>query len=93
MFFSTASCQTALPIFTWQNDPLATVPLLKISFPDGSKDDFAVLRTYNPVPLGPTERAEDVDSCIYDGYLQDEKDVYVTLTGCANSHNFQVNKH
>jgi hypothetical protein len=88
--FLAVSCQTAVPIFSWQSEPLAPVPHLKITFPDGSKDDFALLRPYNPVPLGPTERAEDVDACIYDGYLQDEKDVYVTLTGCANSDNFQV---
>ena len=89
-FYLTVACQTALPIFSWQSEPNAPVPLLKVTFPDGSKDDLAVLRPYNPVPLGSNERAEDVDSCIYDGFLQDEKSVYVTLTGCANSDKFQV---
>jgi hypothetical protein len=51
------------------------------------------LRRYNPIPAGPNERAEDIDSCIYDGYLKDESDVYVTVTGCASSNNFQVKNH
>jgi len=35
---------------------------------------------------------EDVDTCIYDGYLAQEEDVYVTLTGCAHTDTFNVNK-
>ena len=40
--------------------------------------------------MGRDEREEDVDKCIYDGYLMNEKDVYVTMAGCINSDNFQV---
>jgi len=62
---------------------------LKISFPDGSVD-FAELKYFNPIPVGINERAEDVDSCIYDGYLRLESDSYVTVTGCAFSSSFSV---
>jgi hypothetical protein len=85
--------QTALPSFSWRAASHNAIPLLRITFPDGDQDDFAVLRRYNPIPVGPNERAEDVDSCIYDGYLRDESDVYVTVTGCASSDNFQVPKN
>ena len=56
-----------------------------------SQTDFQ--QTYNPIPVGADERAEEVDNCIYDGYLMNEKDVYVTMAGCANSDNFQVKIH
>jgi len=87
---SAVSCQNPIPSFSWQQGPPHQVPLLRIRFPDGDKDDFAILKTFNPIPLGANERAEDVDSCIYDGYLQNESNVYVTVTGCANSDTFQV---
>ena len=80
-----------MPTFTWLNkaSPLG-VPLLRITFPDGGEDDVAVLKEYNPIPMGPSERSSDVDRCIYSGILGNEKDVDVTLTGCAMSDNFQV---
>jgi hypothetical protein len=69
---------------------LAEVPLLQIDFHDGGVEDVALLSPFNPIPQGPTERSEEIDPCIYDGYLQNEKDVYVTLTGCPLSESFQV---
>jgi hypothetical protein len=66
------------------------VPHLKITFPDGDEDDFAVLRRFNPIPQGRTERADDIDDCIFHGYLLKEKDVYITVTGCPQSNNFEV---
>jgi hypothetical protein len=88
---SAVSCTppVALPSFSWEHETSRLVPLMKINFPDGS-EDFAVLQTYNPIPVGADERAEEVDNCIYDGYLMNEKDVYVTMAGCANSDNFQI---
>jgi hypothetical protein len=62
---------------------------LKVTFQDG-QEDIAVLKRYNPIPVGPNEREENVDQCIFDGYLADEKDVYVTVTGCPLSGNFDV---
>jgi hypothetical protein len=62
---------------------------LKITFPDGS-EDTAVLKRFNPIPAGPNEREEDVDPCIFDGYLRQEDDSYVTVTGCPLTGNFDV---
>ena len=81
----------SLPSFSWQIDesPFG-VPLLRIKFQDGGDDDFALLRKFNPIPIGPTERSESVDDCIYNGFLSKEEDVHVTVTGCAMSDNYQV---
>jgi len=86
---SLALCQgnNAVPKFTWlKTQPQ---PLLKITFPDGS-EDTAVLKRFNPIPVGPNEREEDVDPCIFDGYLRQEDDSYVTVTGCPLTGNFDV---
>ncbi len=84
--------QTSLPTFQWLNEfaPFSTVPLLKISFPDGNEDDFAILKSYNPVPAGPNEREEDVDPCIFEGHLLNDPEAFVTLTGCPFTMNFEV---
>ena len=85
------SCNELLPSFSWENaNSRQAIPLLRITFPDGS-DDYAVLKAFNPIPLGRDEREEDVDKCIFDGYLMNEKNVHVTLAGCVNSDTFQVN--
>ncbi len=82
--------QQELPSFYWEKaNARQFYPLLKISFPDGS-EDYAVLNAFNPIPLGRDEHEEDVDNCIFDGYLMNEKDVYVTMAGCADSNTFQV---
>ena len=87
-----ALCQNdgKLPSFSWLNkeSPFG-VPLLKIGFPDGGLDEIVFLRKFNPIPVGPNERADSVDECIYNGFLSKEKS-HVTLTGCAKSNNFQV---
>jgi len=81
------------PAFSWVNEASADgVPLLRIRFPDGGADDFAVLKVFNPIPQGPLERAEEIDSCIFEGHLQNEKDAFIALTGCPNSDNFLVSK-
>ena len=51
---------------------------------------MAVLKPFNPIPQAASEREEEIDPCIYEGYLMNEKDVYITMTGCVNSDNFQV---
>jgi hypothetical protein len=79
------------PSFEWIGTlSFDEIPKLKISFPDGGVDDLAILQRYNPIPVGPTERSEDVDNCIFHGYLLTEKDVYVTVTGCPGSLSQQV---
>ena len=79
------------PAFTWVGESaFDQIPHLKITFPDGEEDDVAVLMRYNPIPLAPHERSEDLDSCIFHGYLEKEKNVYITVTGCPFSNTFQV---
>jgi len=89
-FTFSVSSQEELPSFSWEKaNARQSNPLLKITFPDGS-EDYAVLNAFNPIPLGSDEHEEDVDNCIYNGYLMNEKDVYVTMAGCADSNTFQV---
>ena len=65
--------------------------MLKINFPDGKESDFANLKHFDIIPAGRNEDPSKVDSCIYDGYLTNEKNVYVTVTGgCAYSKSFEV---
>ena len=79
-----------LPSFEWVSNG-AALPLLKINFPDGKGSDFANLRHFEIIPAGRNEDPAKVDNCIYDGYLTNEKNVYVTLTGgCAHSKSFEV---
>ena len=80
-----------LPSFTWQrvSSRQTAIPSIKITFPDGT-EDFAVIQHYNPIAQGRDEQEEDIDQCIFDGYLLNEKDVYVTVTGCPNADNFGV---
>ena len=82
----------SIPSFSW--DPELSgdgTPLFRIRFPDS--DEFAVLSRFNPVPVGKLEREDDVDGCIFDGFLRDEPESVVTLTGCPLSTNFQVCSH
>jgi hypothetical protein len=80
-----------LPSFEWVDDASSALPLLKITFPDGNEDDFAVLKHFDIIPTGRNEDPATVDNCIYDGYLTNENNVYVTLTGgCVCSKTFDV---
>jgi len=75
-----------VPSFEW-----VSTDSLKINYPNGNAD-FADLKQYNPIPVGPNERAESVDPCIFNGYLKEESNVYITLAGCPFTNNFQA-KH
>jgi len=89
-----ASCQNGVPTFEWAQDEVSPdgVPLLSINFHDGRKNDVAILKRFNPIPEGKNEREEDIDNCIFDGFLRDEDKVYVTLTGgCPFEDTFDVN--
>ncbi len=91
-----ASCQNGVPTFEWVQDEVSPdgVPLLSINFHDGRKNDVAILKSFNPIPKGKNEREEDIDNCIFDGFLRDEEKVYVTLTGgCPFEDTFDVNKY
>jgi hypothetical protein len=76
-----------LPTFSWESNGIEISPNLRITFPDGS-EDVAVLKEFNLIDQKSFD--EEIDPCIFDGFLKFEKDVYVTLTGCANTNNFQV---
>ena len=80
-----------LPSFSWEkvSSRQTSLPSLKITFPDGT-EDYTVLQRYNPIPQGHDELEEDIDQCIFDGYLLNEKDVYVVMAGCPNSDSFEV---
>jgi hypothetical protein len=70
---------------------LGLAAVLRIRFPDGDKDDVALLKRVNPIPVVSGETEADVDPCIFIGNLRDESDVTVTLTGgCPNENNFEV---
>jgi hypothetical protein len=46
---------------------------------------------FNPIPRGRNEKEEDIDGCIFDGFLRTEDKVYVTLTGgCPFEDSFEV---
>lgn len=81
-----ACCASGVPTFSWLQSPQ---PVLKITYPNG-QSDIAILKNFNPIPVQSYEREEDVDTCIYDGYLANESDVYVTLTGCAHTDTFNI---
>jgi len=79
------------PVFLWEDIASDNgVPLLRIRFPDGEPDDFAVLRRYNPIPQGKLEREEEIDACIFDGFLQNEEGSSITVTGCPYTDNLQA---
>ena len=79
------------PVFVWEDKTSGNgVPLLRVRFPDGAADDLAVLAAYNPIPQGLMEREEEMDACIFQGYLLGEPDSSVTVTGCPFTDNFQV---
>ena len=90
----TVLCQSGLPTFKWDETSVSTVgevPLLIVGFPDGGDDDSAILKSVNPIPIGSHEAAIDVDPCIYIGYLLNDPEVTVTLTGgCSLEDSFEV---
>jgi len=88
-----ALCQANAPSFTWLENRASQegVPILRVTFPDTNDVDFIHLRQFNPIPIQPHERAEDVDPCIFEGHLENEPDVYAVLTsGCPYENSFQV---
>ena len=64
---------------------------MSINFHDGQPDDVAVLKQFNPIPKQANELEENIDKCIFKGFLRDEPKVYVTLTGgCPFDNKFDV---
>ena len=91
--FTGHTVKATVPKFSWDPVQLSSdgIPLLNVDFFDGKKSDSILLTRYNPIPLEDFEKDGDVDHCIFNGYLKDDPDVYVTLTGgCPFDDNFEV---
>ena len=80
------------PTFTWLNERSPTgIPLLEIKFPDTGEIDVAVLNRYNPIPVEIDETRSEVDECIFKGFLKNELNAQVALTGgCPGDKSFDV---
>lgn len=64
---------------------------LIITFPDDGPEDFAILKHSNPIPKTNGTGDEDpIDDCIYTGYLMNERDVPITVVGCALGNTFEA---
>lgn len=81
------------PKFTWSQEDCSRsgIAHLNVEFPDSDIIDVAILMPANPIPKQADEREEDVDRCIFSGFLRDEPDSLVTLTGgCPFEDSFEV---
>jgi len=93
IYFSGTLAWAEKPSFDWleTKSSASGVPLLKVHFPDGNRADYIHLKQFNPIPKQPNERLEDVDPCIFEGFLENEPDVYAVLTGgCPLNSSFEV---
>ena len=83
---STCNCSDGqLPRFRWvpQSERSADpgVQLLSITYPDSITEDYAHLKP-----------SFDNFNCLYQGYLEHENDVFVSLNGCPYENTFDVRK-
>ena len=70
------------------------VPLLSVNFHDGKANDVAILKQFNPIAKQVNESEDNIDKCIFNGFLRDDPKVYVTLTGgCPFDSSFDVSKN
>ena len=74
---------------------IGSLPSLTIVYPDGGSSDAADLIAYNPIPQSPAEAPEDIEPCIYSGYLRKDPSVAVTVTASCSTgddiyNNFKV---
>jgi len=84
--FSCGGCAgDQLPSFRWvsqsERSTDAGVQLLAITHPDSLREDYAHLKP-----------SFDNFNCLYQGYLELENDVFVSLNGCPFENNFDVRK-
>ena len=89
--FLVLSEASVVPSFSWHRSAKSAdgIPNLLINFPDGSQDKV-VLKKMFPDLVSSRDTGDD---CIYDGHLQHESGVYVTMTGgCPFEDSFEVNK-
>jgi len=82
-----------VPEFSWSSEGCSSsgVAHLSVKFPGSSTADVAILTPANPIPKQPDELHEDVDRCIFSGFLQNEQDSQITITGgCPFENSFEV---
>ena len=76
------------PSFKWISDGVFG-DRIQIGFPDGGPNDEALL-----TPSIPSFSSDIVDKndtgCIFHGYLRDDTDVEVFVSGCPEENSFQV---
>ena len=79
---------TAKPSFKWISNGGFGYKI-QIGFPDGGPNDLALL-----TPSIPSFSSDIVDKndtgCIFHGYLRDDTDVEVFVSGCPEENSFQV---
>jgi len=82
-----------LPSFTWGNtDDVLNVINLNVEFNDGLLPDVAMLtKEINP-DMDPEEEEKN-NECILTGWMRDEDDIDVTVSGCPGADSFQVIMH
>ena len=83
---------SGLPSFEWKSIN-GDIKYLCISFPDGGRNDLAILKPSIPTLLSDAvddQEQEDTDDCIFHGHLRDEKQVAVYLSGCPGNNTFEV---
>jgi hypothetical protein len=92
------------PTFTWLEERSEDgIPLLEVHFTnnkdddedveevEGDSSDLAVLSRYNPIPVELDESRSPVDQCIFKGFLLNEPNAQVALTGgCPGDNSFDV---
>ena len=91
--------QQQLPSFEWDKEyhdkHKGLMEKLKIHFPDGGPDDYALLVHINPLEDVPEEdhpelKPEEILECNLSGYLQDDTAVVVTVSGCPQENTFEL---
>ena len=88
--FLALSEASEVPSFSWHRSAKSAdgIPNLLINFPDGSQDEVVLKKMFPDL----VSSRDNGDDCIYDGYLQKESGVYVTMTGgCPFEDSFEVN--
>ena len=93
MIYLSVDSTAEAPKFSWSTDECSRsgVAHLNVVFPDSGVADVAVLTFSNPIPPQAGELDDDVDGCIFSGFLRDEPDSLVTLTGgCPFEDTFEV---
>ena len=92
--FSLSVDSTAnVPKFSWSQEGCSRdgIAHLNVVFPDSDITDIAILSPANPIPRQAEELDQDVDNCIFSGFLRDEPDSVITLTGgCPFEDSFEV---